>query len=89
MKMIHQKKNRGHRMLNVPDLLSQIANFGYSVHSFLLFRSRQENRFPIPPPKKPKISLYTYTDVFNREFNLSFGLLQTDTCARCEALDMA
>ncbi|XP_020620371.1 uncharacterized protein LOC110058122 [Orbicella faveolata] len=54
-----------------------------------LFRSRQENSFPAPTLKKPKISLYTYRNIFNREFNLSFGLPQTDTCARCEALDMA
>ena len=55
----------------------------------LLFRSRQENRFPAPTPKKPNISLYTYRNIFNREFNLSFGLPRTDTCARCKALDMA
>jgi len=54
-----------------------------------LFRSRQENRFPAPTPKKPKVSLYTYRNIFNREFNLSFGLPQTDTCAWCEALDLA
>ena len=54
-----------------------------------LFRSRQENRFPAPTPKKPKISLYTYRNIFNREFNLSFGVLRMDTCARCEALNMA
>ena len=56
---------------------------------FLLFRSRQENRFPAPIPKKPKISLYTYRNIFNTEFNLGFGLPRTDTCARCDALDMA
>ena len=55
----------------------------------LLFRSRQENRFPAPIPKKPKISLYMYRNIFNTELNLSFGLPRTDTCARCDALDMA
>ena len=56
---------------------------------FLLFRPRQENRFPAPIPKKTKISLYTYRNIFNMEFNLGFGLPQTDTCIRCDALDMA
>ena len=55
----------------------------------LLFRSRQKNRFPAPIPKKPKISLYMYRNIFNTEFNLSFGLPRTDTCARCDTLDMA
>ena len=55
----------------------------------LLLRSRQENRFPDPIPKTPKVLLYTYRNISNTEFNLSFGLPRTDTCARCEALDMA
>ena len=55
----------------------------------LLFRSRKENCFPAPILKKPKILLHTYKNIFNTEFNLSFGLPRTDTCARCEALDIA
>lgn len=55
----------------------------------LLLRSRQEKHFPSPTPQKLKILMYTYRNIFNREFNLSFSLPQKDTCARCEALDMA
>lgn len=56
---------------------------------FYLCRCKQENRHPIPPPIKPKVSLFYYRDIFNSEFNLGFGLPRTDTCTRCEALELA
>ena len=41
------------------------------------------------PPIKPQISLHLYREIFNTKFNLGFGLLRTDTCARCESLELA
>lgn len=55
---------------------------------FFRCRCKQENRYPIPTAIKPQISLYSYREIFNTEFNFGFGLPRTDTCARCEALEM-
>lgn len=43
----------------------------------------------MPVETKPEVSLFYYRDIFNKEFNLGFGLPRTDTCARCEELEMA
>ena len=66
-------------------------NLQYEAHasSITLCRCKQENRRSISPPIKPRISLYSYREIFNTEFNLGFGLPRTDTCAKCEALEMA
>ena len=41
------------------------------------------------PPIKPQISLHSHREIFNAKFNLGFGLPRTDTCARCESLELA
>ena len=42
-----------------------------------------------PPQKiKPKVTYRRYLQVFNTEFNFGFGRPRSDTCARCEQLNL-
>lgn len=56
--------------------------------SFCYCRAKQQNE-ATPTILRPQVSQDTYRRMFNTEFNLGFGLPRSDTCTRCEGLDVA
>lgn len=60
--------------------------------SFPCFLGPDKRTVFLPLPEELKISLYTsiiISNIFNKEFSLSFALQQTDMSAQFEALDIA
>lgn len=53
-----------------------------------LIKAKKERIFPLPLKIKPVVTEHRYRMVFNRDFNLGFGLPRSDTCAKCEKLNL-
>ena len=53
-----------------------------------IIKAKKERIFPLPLKIKPVVTEHRYRMVFNRDFNLGFGLPRSDTCAKCEKLNL-
>ena len=70
-----------------PDLnVSRMYHLYLEVHEPEVVE--RERIFPLPLKIKPVVTEHRYRMVFNRDFNLGFGLPRSDTCAKCEKLNL-
>ena len=83
------------RFLN-PDLnISRMYNLYLEAHEPAVLnrekeivKAKQERIFPLPLKIKPVVTEHRYRMVFNRDFNLGFGLPRSDTCATCDKFNI-